>query len=132
MVSETEFQVSNCLIDNFIIGYNANNELTYWLVLNFGGKSHQGFGGLIFNPKEPKLKEFLDGIFEVTGSSDSLSLNGIPVRVYHNKTKISKLGNYMLETWFNIDTFKVEKEAEDTEEDSSDKKLKANSGSLST
>lgn len=95
-------EIKNAVISEVFIGFSTNNELTSWIIMNFG-IAKQGFGGLDFSINNNAVN-FLASVLAVVGVAKTNDLIGKAVRVEHDRAKIYAIGNYVEDRWYNIDT----------------------------
>ena len=98
-------EIKNAVVSEFQIGFSETQSLTAWLVVNFG-MAKQGFGGLDLS-NDNNAAKFIAGVLNIVGVGTVEQLNGRPVRVEHDETKIYRLGNYIEDRWLLIDTLET-------------------------
>lgn len=100
-IPENKLRIKNAVISEVVIGLTDNNQLTAWVVANFG-LHKQGFGGLNLGVGA-NAYIFITNVLNIVGVKELGALNGKAIRVEHDNNKIYGLGNFMDEKWYNID-----------------------------
>jgi hypothetical protein len=95
----------NAIIDEVQIGFAGADQLTSWIVLNFG-MAKQGFGGVDLTNNNVAAK-FIMQVLKVVGVGTVNDLVGKAVRVRHDEKKIHFLGNYINDAWLSVDTLEL-------------------------
>ena len=93
-------EIKNAVISEVFIGLDDHKKLTSWVILNFGG-AKQGFGGLDFM-SDNNAATFLAAVLNVVGVLEVKDLVGKAVRVEHDLTKVSALGNFIDNIWYRL------------------------------
>lgn len=95
--------IKNAKIDGTELGITDRGE-SFWIQLDYGDSSHQGFGGYRLGGKFTNY--VILGILNAVGADSWEKLKGTPVRAKVEDGMVRAIGHYLDEKWFDPREFK--------------------------
>lgn len=95
--SYTDLEIENAVIERAWIGYEDHGIMTSYVMLKYGG-SGQGFGGWFL--KGESMYIWVKGILDAVGVEHWEDLKGKSIRAEHNRSKVTRIGNFLEDKWF--------------------------------
>ena len=96
-MSDPTLETRNAIIDSVSISKADRGFLSAWLVLDYGPKGSQGFGGYDL---ESTGIHFLWRILEIAGVDEWEKLQGRVIRVRANQSGVHAIGHVLNDDWF--------------------------------
>lgn len=91
-------EIRNALVSSTTLGYEDHGILTAFLNLDYGGGSHQSFGGHVLTDKY--LAIFVTRVLDTLGVRSWESVKGSMVRVEIRDRLIYRIGHVLEDRWF--------------------------------
>lgn len=92
-------EIKNAIIKETMLGYEGHGILTFNITVGYGGSSFQNLGGYALGGDY--TSKVIKGILDTVGVNSWEELDGQHVRVKIVDQRISEIGNYLDDQWFN-------------------------------